>query len=75
MMNEGLMRSQKSICKQRVECPKAVGYRELFSYFDGDFSFRICNRRNQEKTQDVLLSVSSWFKEIKTQNGLILKPL
>jgi tRNA A37 N6-isopentenylltransferase MiaA len=51
---------------------QTVGYRELFSYLNG-IQLTICCRRDQKKIQGALLSDITWFKEIKLQNGTILK--
>jgi tRNA dimethylallyltransferase len=51
---------------------QTVGYRELFSYLNG-IQLTICCRRDQKKTRRFAKRQITWFKEIKLQNGTILK--
>ena len=50
MLNEGFLPEAKTLYPNKeLNALQTVGYRELFSYFDGGIHISLCNRRNQEK--------------------------
>jgi hypothetical protein len=72
MMQHGLLTEAKGLYANiRVECLQTVGYRELFSYLNGD-SANLLSKRSK-KIQGALLSDKSPGSKIKPRNGTILK--
>jgi tRNA dimethylallyltransferase len=50
---------------------QTVGYRELFSYLNG-IQHNLLSKRSKKNTRRFAKAIT-WFKEIKLQNGTILK--
>jgi tRNA dimethylallyltransferase len=63
MMNEGLMAEAKSLyANKELNALQTVGYRELFSYFDGDFSSEFAIEEIKKNTRRFAKRQLTWFK-------------
>ena len=63
MMNEGLMAEAKSLyANKELNALQTVGYRELFSYFDGDFSLEFAIEEIKKNTRRFAKRQLTWFK-------------
>jgi tRNA dimethylallyltransferase len=55
MMQHGLLTEAKVHANKELNALQTVGYRELFSYLNGNSAYNCC-RRDQKKIQGALLS-------------------
>jgi tRNA dimethylallyltransferase len=63
MMNEGLLEEAKELYPNKVlNALQTVGYRELFSYFDGDFSLPFAIEEIKKNTRRFSKRQLTWFK-------------
>ncbi len=54
MLQQGLVEEAQNLYPHKsLNALQTVGYRELFSHFDGEWDLAFCNRRNQKKHPDV----------------------
>jgi tRNA dimethylallyltransferase len=66
MIQKGLIEEVKSLLPQRnLNALKTVGYKELFSYFDGDISREKAIEKIQAKTRKYARKQLTWFKKYK----------
>lgn len=67
MMNEGLLaEAEKLYPNKTLNALQTVGYRELFSYFDGDFSLPFAIEEIKKNTRRFSKRQLTWFK--RTEN-------
>ena len=67
MMNEGLFEEAKALYPNKaLNALQTVGYRELFSYFDGDFSLPIAIEEIKKNTRRFSKRQLTWFKRNET---------
>jgi len=67
MMNEGLLEEAKALYPNKaLNALQTVGYRELFSYFDGDFSLPIAIEEIKKNTRRFSKRQLTWFKRNET---------
>jgi tRNA dimethylallyltransferase len=63
MMNEGLLEEAKSLYHHKeLNALQTVGYRELFSYFDGEFSLPFAIEEIKKNTRRFSKRQLTWFK-------------
>ena len=63
MMNEGLLAEAKDLFPQKnLNALQTVGYRELFSYFDGEISLKFAIEEIQKNTRRFAKRQLTWFK-------------
>jgi tRNA dimethylallyltransferase len=63
MMSEGLLEEAKSLYPNKaLNALQTVGYRELFSYFDGDFSLPFAIEEIKKNTRRFSKRQLTWFK-------------
>lgn len=63
MMNEGLMAEAKSLyVNKELNALQTVGYRELFSYLDGDFSLEFAIEEIKKNTRRFAKRQLTWLK-------------
>ncbi|WP_055097932.1 tRNA (adenosine(37)-N6)-dimethylallyltransferase MiaA [Flavobacterium aquidurense] len=63
MMNEGLLEEAKALYPHKtLNALQTVGYRELFSYFDGDFSLPFAIEEIKKNTRRFSKRQLTWFK-------------
>ncbi|SNR37055.1 tRNA (adenosine(37)-N6)-dimethylallyltransferase MiaA [Flavobacterium sp. ov086] len=63
MMNEGLLEEAKTLYPNKaLNALQTVGYRELFSYFDGDFSLPFAIEEIKKNTRRFSKRQLTWFK-------------
>ncbi len=63
MMNEGLLEEAKKMYPNKaLNALQTVGYRELFSYFDGDFSLAFAIEEIKKNTRRFSKRQLTWFK-------------
>ncbi|KAF2331366.1 tRNA (adenosine(37)-N6)-dimethylallyltransferase MiaA [Flavobacterium daemonense] len=63
MMNEGLLEEAKSVYPNKaLNALQTVGYRELFSYFDGEFSLPFAIEEIKKNTRRFSKRQLTWFK-------------
>ncbi|SEA71054.1 tRNA dimethylallyltransferase [Flavobacterium gillisiae] len=63
MMAEGLLVEAKSLYKNKeLNALQTVGYRELFNYFDGDFSLEFAIEEIKKNTRRFAKRQLTWFK-------------
>jgi tRNA dimethylallyltransferase len=63
MMNEGLLAEAKDLFpQQNLNALQTVGYRELFSYFDGEISFEFAIEEIKKNTRRFAKRQLTWFK-------------
>ena len=63
MMNEGLLEEAKKLYPNKaLNALQTVGYRELFSYFDGDFSLAFAIEEIKKNTRRFSKRQLTWFK-------------
>ncbi|OMQ13261.1 tRNA (adenosine(37)-N6)-dimethylallyltransferase MiaA [[Flexibacter] sp. ATCC 35103] len=63
MMNEGLIEEAKALYPHKaLNALQTVGYRELFSYFDGDFSLPFAIEEIKKNTRRFSKRQLTWFK-------------
>ena len=63
MMNEGLLaEAEKLYPNKTLNALQTVGYRELFSYFDGDFSLPFAIEEIKKNTRRFAKRQLTWFK-------------
>lgn len=63
MMNEGLLEEAKALYPNKaLNALQTVGYRELFSYFDGDFSLPFAIEEIKKNTRRFSKRQLTWFK-------------
>ncbi|WP_428229241.1 tRNA (adenosine(37)-N6)-dimethylallyltransferase MiaA [Flavobacterium sp.] len=63
MMNEGLLEEAKILYPNKVlNALQTVGYRELFSYFEGDFSLPFAIEEIKKNTRRFSKRQLTWFK-------------
>lgn len=68
MMNEGLLQEAKSLYPHKeLNALQTVGYRELFSYFDGDFTLDFAIEEIKKNTRRFSKRQLTWFK--RTENA------
>jgi tRNA dimethylallyltransferase len=66
MIQKGLIEEVKSLLPQRnLNALKTVGYKELFSYFDGDISREKAIEKIQANTRKYARKQLTWFKKYK----------
>ena len=67
MMNEGLFEEAKALYPNKaLNALQTVGYRELFSYFDGDFSLPFAIEEIKKNTRRFSKRQLTWFKRNET---------
>lgn len=67
MMNEGLLEEAKALYPNKaLNALQTVGYRELFSYFDGDFSLPFAIEEIKKNTRRFSKRQLTWFKRNET---------
>lgn len=67
MMNEGLLDEAKALYPNKaLNALQTVGYRELFSYFDGDFSLPFAIEEIKKNTRRFSKRQLTWFKRNET---------
>ena len=63
MMNEGLLEEAKTLCPNKaLNALQTVGYRELFSYFDGEFTLPFAIDEIKKNTRRFSKRQLTWFK-------------
>ena len=63
MMNEGLLQEAKALYPNKaLNALQTVGYRELFSYFDGEFSLPFAIEEIKKNTRRFSKRQLTWFK-------------
>lgn len=63
MMNEGLLAEAKKLYPQKeLNALQTVGYRELFSYFDGEISLEFAIEEIKKNTRRFAKRQLTWFK-------------
>ena len=63
MMNEGLLEEEKALYPNKaLNALQTVGYRELFSYFDGEFSLPFAIEEIKKNTRRFSKRQLTWFK-------------
>jgi tRNA dimethylallyltransferase len=63
MMNEGLLEEAKALYPNKaLNALQTVGYRELFSYFDGDFTLPFAIEEIKKNTRRFSKRQLTWFK-------------
>ena len=63
MMNEGLLEEAKTLYPNKaLNALQTVGYRELFSYFDGEFSLPFAIEEIKKNTRRFSKRQLTWFK-------------
>ncbi|MNQ43266.1 tRNA dimethylallyltransferase [compost metagenome] len=63
MMNEGLLNEAKTLYPNKaLNALQTVGYRELFSYFDGDFTLPFAIEEIKKNTRRFSKRQLTWFK-------------
>jgi tRNA dimethylallyltransferase len=63
MMNKGLLEEAKKLYPNKaLNALQTVGYRELFSYFDGDFSLSFAIEEIKKNTRRFSKRQLTWFK-------------
>ncbi|UQD56834.1 tRNA (adenosine(37)-N6)-dimethylallyltransferase MiaA [Flavobacterium sp. K5-23] len=63
MKNEGLLAEAKSVYQHKeLNALQTVGYRELFSYFDGDFTLEFAIEEIKKNTRRFAKRQLTWFK-------------
>lgn len=63
MINEGLLEEAKTLYPNKaLNALQTVGYRELFSYFDGDFSLPFAIEEIKKNTRRFSKRQLTWFK-------------
>ena len=67
MMNEGLLAEAEKLYQNKtLNALQTVGYRELFSYFDSDFSLPFAIEEIKKNTRRFSKRQLTWFK--RTEN-------
>ncbi|CAA9203536.1 tRNA dimethylallyltransferase [Flavobacterium bizetiae] len=67
MMNEGLLEEAKALYPNKaLNALQTVGYRELFSYFDGDFALPFAIEEIKKNTRRFSKRQLTWFKRNET---------
>lgn len=67
MMNEGLLEEAKILYPNKaLNALQTVGYRELFSYFDGDFTLPFAIEEIKKNTRRFSKRQLTWFKRNET---------
>lgn len=67
MMNEGLLDEAKALYPNKaLNALQTVGYRELFSYFDGDFALPFAIEEIKKNTRRFSKRQLTWFKRNET---------
>ena len=67
MMNEGLLEEARALYPNKaLNALQTVGYRELFSYFDGDFSLPFAIEEIKKNTRRFSKRQLTWFKRNET---------
>ncbi|MDA6071359.1 tRNA (adenosine(37)-N6)-dimethylallyltransferase MiaA [Flavobacterium sp. AC] len=67
MMNEGLLEEAKALYPNKtLNALQTVGYRELFSYFDGEFSLPFAIEEIKKNTRRFSKRQLTWFKRNET---------
>ena len=67
MMNEGLLEEAKALYPNKaLNALQTVGYRELFSYFHGDFSLPFAIEEIKKNTRRFSKRQLTWFKRNET---------
>jgi tRNA dimethylallyltransferase len=73
MMQHGLLTEAKGLhANKELNALQTVGYRELFSYLNGNSAYNLLSKRSKKIRRFAKRQIT-WFKEIKLQNGTILK--
>lgn len=68
MMKEGLLEEARSLYPHKeLNALKTVGYKELFNYFDGDFSLEFAVEEIKKNTRRFSKRQLTWFK--RTENA------
>lgn len=63
MMNQGLIEEAKAVYPQKgLNALNTVGYKELFTYFDGDISLDDAILKIQSNTRQYMRKQVTWFK-------------
>ena len=63
MMNEGLLEEAKLLYPNKaLNALQTVGYRELFSYFDGEFTLPFAIEEIKKNTRRFSKRQLTWFK-------------
>lgn len=63
MVNEGLLEEAKNVYPhKKLNALQTVGYRELFSYFDGDFTLDFAIAEIKKNTRRFAKRQMTWFK-------------
>ena len=69
MINEGLLAEAEELYPNRdLNALQTVGYRELFSFFDGDFTLAFAIEEIKKNTRRFSKRQLTWFK--RTQNTI-----
>lgn len=67
MINEGLLQEAKALYPNKaLNALQTVGYRELFSYFDGDFTLPFAIEEIKKNTRRFSKRQLTWFKRNET---------
>ena len=67
MMEQGLEKEARNVCPQRhLNALNAVGYKELFAYFDGLIPREEAIRQIQSNTRRYMRKQLTWFKKDET---------
>jgi len=68
MMQNGLLEEARNLYTHKnLNALQTVGYRELFSYFDGDFNLDFAIEENKKNTRRFAKRQLTWFK--RTENA------
>ncbi len=63
MMNEGLLQEAKTVYPNKeLNALQTVGYRELFSYFDGEIALEFAIEEIKKNTRRFAKRQLTWFK-------------
>ncbi len=73
MISEGLLAEAKDLFPHKnLNALQTVGYRELFSYFEGEISLEFAIEEIKKTPDDLPKDNSPGSKEMKKQSGLII---
>ena len=69
MMNEGLLKEAQTLLEYKhLNALQTVGYRELFGYFDGDYSLDFAIEEIKKNTRRFSKRQLTWFKRTENVN-------
>lgn len=64
MVDDGLVKeAEKMMCHRKENALNTVGYKEMFSYFDGDITFEEAVRQIQSHTREYARKQLTWYKK------------